>query len=129
MNDEQNKWFLKRNYKIYAVDFDGTLTLNSHAEPELGEPNMPLFEFLIEKKKNGDKVILWTCRSDDSPIGNNRKLLTEAVEYCKSNGLEFDAVNDNLKEISDFYGINTRKITADYYIDDKAISILNRDGE
>ena len=35
--------------------------------------------------------------------------------------LEFDAVNDNLPEIVELYGTNSRKITCDFYIDDKAV--------
>ncbi len=35
--------------------------------------------------------------------------------------LEFDAVNDDLSEIIEQYGNNSRKITCDYYIDDKAV--------
>ena len=35
--------------------------------------------------------------------------------------LEFDAVTDNLPEIIEQYGNNSRKITCDYYIDDKAV--------
>jgi hypothetical protein len=35
--------------------------------------------------------------------------------------LEFDAINDNLPEIVEMYGNNSRKITCDYYIDDKAV--------
>ena len=34
--------------------------------------------------------------------------------------LEFDAVNDNVPEVIDYYGNNSRKISCDIYIDDKA---------
>ena len=33
----------------------------------------------------------------------------------------YDAVNDNLPEVIEIYGNNSRKITCDYYIDDKAV--------
>ena len=92
--------------KIYAVDFDGTLCINSKW-PDIGDANVELFEFLIKKKSDGNHIILWTCRCE------------EAVEFCKENGLEFDAVNDNMPHISEIFGSNTRKIYADYYIDDK----------
>ena len=42
---------------------------------------------------------------------------------CRENGLEFDAVNDDLPEVIELYGTNSRKITADFYIDDKAIAV------
>ena len=72
---------------IYAVDFDGTLSLG-HCWPEVGEENKPLFEFLIREQAAGAKVILWTNRSGS--------LLMGAKEYCKHRGLKFDAVNENL---------------------------------
>ena len=50
----------KRNYKIYAVDFDGTLCEN--AWPEIGKPNDALINRMIELREEGNKVILWTCR-------------------------------------------------------------------
>lgn len=98
-----------RDYKIIAVDFDGTLCFSQW--PGLGEPNFPLIEKLKKHKNDGDKLILWTCRQGDN--------LDDAVRWCEENGLSFDAVNDNLQEIKDLFGNNSRKITADFYIDDK----------
>lgn len=97
---------------IYAVDFDGTLSLGRW--PEVGEPNKPLFEFLIREQAAGSKVILWTNRHGG--------LLMGAVEYCKHRGLNFDAVNENLPEIIELYDADSRKISADVYIDDKALN-------
>lgn len=95
--------------KVYAVDFDGTL--HDREYPELGEPNTELFQFLIHRQQSGDKIILWTCREGD--------LLQEAVIYCRANGLEFDAINDNIHENKEKYKNNCRKVNADYYIDDR----------
>lgn len=100
-----------RDYKIYAVDFDGTLCFSQW--PKLGEANAELIEKLKECKNNGDKLILWTCRQGEN--------LGDAVQWCKEKGLYFDAVNDNLQEIKDLFGNNSRKITADIYIDDKGM--------
>lgn len=98
---------------IYAVDFDDTICF-SHF-PELGEPNLPVIQELIRLRKNGNKLILWTCR--------NNEPLQKAVDFCKSYGLEFDAVNENLPEVLDYYdNIDSRKITADVYLDDKSIT-------
>lgn len=47
--------------KVYAVDFDGTLCRGTRF-PKIGTPNFYLFEFLKEKQKEGDIIILWTCR-------------------------------------------------------------------
>ena len=88
---------------IYAVDFDGTLSLGRW--PELGEPNLPLIRFLQNEQDAGARLILYTCRTGH--------LLDEAVRYCGDLGLEFDAVNDNLPELIELYGNNSRKISAD----------------
>ena len=48
-------------YQIIAVDFDGTLCYSNW--PELGEPNRPLIEYLINQKRSGNKLILWPCRA------------------------------------------------------------------
>lgn len=99
---------------IIAVDFDGCLA-SAGTWPEVGEPNEALINWLICLRKRGDKVILWTFRADEA--------LQKAVEFCKVHGLEFDAVNDNLEELKQLYGNNSRKISADFYIDDKALKV------
>ena len=96
---------------IIAVDFDGTLCRECY--PEVGVPNMKLINFLINRRVLGDKLILWTWRED--------KLLEDAIKWCRQLGLEFDAVNDNLPETIALWGNNSRKITADYYLDDKPL--------
>ena len=48
-------------YQIIAVDFDGTLCYSNW--PELGEPNRPLIEYLINQKRSDNKLILRTCRA------------------------------------------------------------------
>ena len=96
--------------KIIAVDFDGTIVKNAY--PNIGRPNYFLIAQLIELSKN-NTLILWTCR--------NNKLLEDALNFCKALGLNFNYVNENCKKILDSYGgVDSRKITADIYIDDKA---------
>ncbi|WP_458459417.1 hypothetical protein [Pseudobutyrivibrio sp.] len=99
--------------KIIAVDFDNTLCFSSW--PDLGEPNIPLIRYLRQEQLSGSKIILWTCRAG--------KQLADATAWCKTQGLTFDAVNDNLPEIIELYGHNSRKITCDVYIDDRNLKI------
>lgn len=96
---------------IIAVDFDGTLSFGEW--PEVGPANYELFSFLMRRKEQGDAIILWTCRAGED--------LDAAVGFCKDNGLTFDAINDNIPETVKMYGNNSRKITCDYYIDDRAV--------
>ena len=91
---------------VYAIDFDGTIV--THEYPNIGKPIKDAFRVLKQLKRDGNKLILWTCRDG--------KELHEAVEFCKSMGLEFDAVNTNIPGI----GIDPKpKIYADLYIDDR----------
>lgn len=82
---------IKVDNRIVAVDFDGTLCENRY--PSIGKPNEKLINHLKKRRSKGAKLILWTCRRD--------KELENAVEWCKGQGLIFDAV------------------VADKYIDDK----------
>lgn len=105
---------------IIAVDFDGVLAA-AGKWPDTGEPNEELIKWLSDLRNIGHKVILWTCRAGEA--------LERAVGLCREYGLEFDAVNDNIPEIIELYGHNSRKITADFYIDDKAVCIKFQKGE
>lgn len=96
--------------KIIAVDFDGTLCERKY--PDIGAPITPVIEYVKERKAAGDIIILWTCR-----VG---EYLANAVEWCKRQGLTFDYINENAPERVGQYGGDTRKISADEYIDDKA---------
>lgn len=105
--------------QIIAVDFDKTL---SYAKwPEVGEPNTNLFRYLKAQKAAGARIILNSCRTGEA--------LEKALQFCKDNGLEFDCVNENLPELIEAYGEDSRKISADYYIDDRAVSaeMLNKE--
>ena len=97
-------------YKIIAVDFDGTLC--SDCFPEIGAPNSTLIADLLMLKEQNCQLILWTCRCGER--------LAEAVAWCRNQGLEFDAVNANVPQIIEKYGSDSRKIYADIYLDDRA---------
>ena len=97
---------------VLGVDFDGTLSFGKW--PECGPANVGLLDFLKKRKADGDKLILWTCREGEE--------LEDAVQWCSIQGITVDAVNDNLPEIIEQYGCNSRKISCDLYIDDKAVA-------
>lgn len=98
---------------IFAVDFDNTL-IKGNTWPDVnGEMNIPMINYLQMEQARGTKVILWTSRAGQP--------LQDAIDLCKSYGLEFDAVNENIPEIIKAYGNDSRKISADRYIDDRAV--------
>lgn len=100
--------------RVIAVDFDGTLCENKY--PKIGKPNTELIKQLAEEKKKGTAVILFTCRDGQR--------LKEAVKWCSKQGLQFDRVNDNLPERIRAYKGNTRKISADVYVDDRNAAFI-----
>lgn len=97
--------------KIIAVDFDGTIV--EHAYPEIGDEMLFAFATLKELKKKGHRLILWTYRTGE--------LLEEAVDYCRENGLEFYAVNENFSGETMSGEKYSRKINADIFIDDRNV--------
>ena len=97
--------------EVIAVDFDGTLCENMW--PDIGEPYYDMIEWMIYLRQQGRKIILWTCREG--------MRLVDAIVWCADHGLFFDAVNDNIEERKTRFGGNSRKVSADFYIDDKAV--------
>ncbi len=95
---------------IIAVDFDGTLCLDTY--PEIGEARVKVVEWVKEQQKLGYKIILWTCREGH--------LLERAVKWAGERGIVFDAVNENIPELKYMY-VGQHKIVADMYLDDKAL--------
>lgn len=91
---------------IIAVDFDNTLQINNG-------PNTVLINRLKANQKNGDTVILWTCREGQS--------LQEALLFLKSHGFTPNYINCNSWEGIQRLGHDSRKVYADIYIDDKNI--------
>ncbi len=96
-----------------AIDFDGTIV--DHRFPEIGEPNPGAIDWMKRFQEAGAKLILWTMRSDGAGDGMNT--LTEAVEYCRRNGVEFFGINGNAEQSS---WTNSPKAYAHTYIDDAA---------
>lgn len=105
---------------IIAIDFDGTISTHDTYPrvPNPEEIREGAWSVLQQLKEEGHILVLWTCRQG--------KYLTDAVRLCEDNGVEFDAVNDNCMQIYRKYahlGIG-RKVSADWYIDDKGINGL-----
>lgn len=98
---------------IYAIDFDNTLAITRF--PEIIGPNIKIVEFVKIAKAQGNKIILWTSRTHED--------LEAAVNWCKEQGIVFDAVNEPLPEQIKRWGNDTRKIYADVYIDDKPMTL------
>ena len=106
---------------ILSVDYDNTLFEGSY--PDKGKPKTDVINKVKEFEKHNAEIVLWTCREG--------KTLDEAVKRCKQEGLVFDAVNSNAPSQLKYMAkrrkegeiFATRKIYADFYLDDKAYNI------
>jgi rhodanese-related sulfurtransferase len=97
---------------IIAVDFDNTLAFTDY--PDIRAPNQPVIDYIKAHKLAGDTIILYTCRHGQS--------LNDAVAWCREQGIVFDYINENAKELVEKYG-DCRKVAADVYIDDKNLLV------
>lgn len=96
---------------ILAIDFDGTIVKREEDYvPKTLLPNAK--EVINWAHDKGCFIILWTCRPNE--------MLTSAINFLKANGIKYDAVNKNYEDL----GMETsRKVFADYYIDDRSFEI------
>lgn len=98
-----------------AVDFDGTIV--EHRYPEIGEERPFATETLRMLIKDHHRLILWSVREG--------KLLQDAVDWCHERGVDFWAVNRDYPEEEENKNNHfSRKIKADYFIDDRNIGGL-----
>lgn len=98
-----------------AVDFDGTIVQDRY--PEIGEELPFATDTLRMLIKEHHRLILWSVREG--------KYLQEAIDWCHERGVDFWAVNkDYPEEEIENNNHYSRKIKADYFIDDRSISGL-----
>lgn len=97
---------------IIAIDFDGTIVKDEF--PLIGKLLPGAKENLLKLRKEGYYLILWTCRTE--------KRLAEAAKFLAENGIHFDAYNNSCPaNVEEFSGLDTRKVFANMYIDDKGL--------
>ena len=99
--------------KYIAIDFDGTITVKN-AFPEVGEPNWLVINKAKDRAKQGNVLILYTCREGI--------YLEQALQACKDWDLPITYANEN-PECE--YNDNQRKIVANEYWDDRAVNVTN----
>lgn len=98
-----------------AVDFDGTIV--EHRYPEIGKELPFATETLRTLIKEHHRLILWSVREG--------KLLQDAIDWCHERGVNFWAVNRDYPEEEENKNNHfSRKIKADYFIDDRNIGGL-----
>lgn len=98
--------------KVLAVDLDDTL-LKYVRGGGYGAPLPGMVDLLKQLRSEGWKIVIWTCRSNDERV----------ADKLKEKGIPYDYINDNPhgKDNGDI-----RKIHADVYLDDKAVTANGR---
>lgn len=96
--------------RIIGVDFDGTLATIGKPYPAIGEPIQEIIDYILEEQSKGAHLVLVTMREGMALEG--------ALMWCEDHGIKFDAVNDNLDYMKDWFKNNPRKIFCNEYIDD-----------
>jgi hypothetical protein len=96
---------------VLAVDFDGTIVEDRY--PEIGKPLPFAIDTLKRLHADGHRIVLWTFR--------HGRPLRNAVEFLESQGVHLYAVNQSFPEESEQLDGYSRKIHADWFIDDRNI--------
>lgn len=99
---------------IIAIDFDGTIVEDRY--PHIGNLRKNSQETIEQLHKDGHYIIIWTCRT-----GSKRH---EVKKFLKENEIPYHQINKSNPENVAKYGLDTRKVFADVYIDDKGITPL-----
>lgn len=96
---------------VLAVDFDGTITEESF--PEVGALRQNADVVLRKLYEDGHKIVINTCRT-----GKYEGL---AEYFLIKHEIPFHFINSNLPELITKYKQDSRKISADVYIDNRCL--------
>lgn len=116
---EEQKTEIVKNFdysslpKVVLVDFDETLFVGAKF-PNIGKINEKLKYELLHGKYKDYKKVLFTHRTNGA--------LVEACNACADEGIYFNAINENIKEVKEALFGGPTKIWFDVLIDDKAIN-------
>lgn len=100
---------------VLAIDFDGTICTTSY--PEIGRERKDAKEIINKLYDEGYLIVINTCRSD----GGKYKAESIVRTFLELRGIKYHTINENLPHLIEYYGCDTRKISADVYIDDKCL--------
>ncbi len=94
---------------IIAIDFDGVIVEDAY--PDIGDPLPGVRQIMGLLHRHGHILIINTCRTG--------KYAKKAIKALEKMGIPYDLFNQNYPERTKKYGLDSRKISADLYIDDK----------
>lgn len=103
-----------RSQIIIAVDFD--LTIVKSDFPKILRTRRFAKWAINKLHKQGFYIIIWTCRHEEHEA--------QAYQYLTEKNISFDSINTQHAALVEHFQNNTRKISADFYIDDKNLSLF-----
>ena len=95
---------------VIAIDFDGCIT-DKNIFPEIGKFKEHALDTIINFQRHGHQVVLWTCREGH--------YLDDARKSLELMGITLQGYNWSP------YQLQSRKIVADVYIDDKNVFMVD----
>ena len=95
---------------VIAIDFDGCIT-EKNIFPEIGKIKEYAVEAIHNIQAAGHQVVLWTCREGF--------YLDDAKKWLLEHGINIKFYNYSP------YQLQSRKIVADVYIDDKNVFMVD----
>lgn len=100
---------------ILAIDFDGTICEVDY--PGIGRERAGAKEWINKLYEEGYLIVINTCRTNDGEVPAQDM----ASDFLNLRGIKFHKINENFEHLIELYGCDTRKISADMYIDDRCL--------
>jgi len=94
-----------------AIDFDGTIVVSDY--PKIGRLMTNAKETINKWYSQGHIISINTCRAE--------AFLDDCKSFLADNDIKYHFINENDPALVEMYGMDTRKMSADIYFDDKAI--------
>ncbi len=103
---------------ILSIDFDETIVY-CKGFPKIDRLRPGAKKYINKLYDQGHYIIINTCRTDNPVIKCFHE--SEAIEFLKLNGIKYHTINSNNPQVSAFFRTDSRKISADLYVDDKGL--------
>ena len=100
-----------------SIDYDDTIVYQDFPNSGIIKPNAK--EVINRLYDEGHHILIWTCRAFE-----NAKMAKKYLIEC---GIRFHLMNENLPSNIEKYGGDTRKMSADIYIDDRQLGGIPND--
>nr|WP_322625675.1 hypothetical protein [uncultured Flavobacterium sp.] len=96
---------------VIAIDFDGTICENQY--PDIGPLRGAAAVIINALYDLGYGILINTCRTG--------QFEQNARDFLALHGIKYHLINENFQHLIDLYDSDSRKLSADVYIDDKCL--------